>query len=579
MKLLKLSANQESFHTVRFNESGVSLIVAKSVTNQAKDTYNSVGKSLTVALIHFCLGSNKNSAFEEKLPGWEFYLDFDINGIRHTAVRATSAQESIDLDGESLSLADFRNRLGKEVFYLHENVKNMTFRTLISRFIRPEKSSYNNYYVPIDQEEDYPRLLNASYLLGLDIDRVISKEQLKAEYDEVKKLGDKLEKDPTIKSFFLKDSGEEDLEISIVELEAKISGLKKDIAAFVIAEDYSEVKIEADQISAQLRKLRNEATKLRIAITNIQQSLVVKPDISRQQLLNFYREANVAIGEMVVKRLEDLEKFNAQILESRSRSLTEELRRFESRLEQIEQDIARAEKDENEKLAYLGSHGALDDYACLTSLLSEAEMKLKSQQQYQQLIREYKTRQQELKKAFAEENLSTSQYLSDIDDHIKKNISLFKSLTDAFYEDKPSGITIVNNEGTNKIRFNINAKITDDAGDGVNDVRTFCYDWTLLLGHYNHNVDFLFHDSRLVSDLDSRQLVSMLRIAKENTSKSEYQYILSLNEANLKGVETILTPEEYEELVTNNVILELTDESNAGKLLGIQVDVKYNKEQ
>ena len=64
-----------------------------------------------------------------------------------------------------------------------------------------------------------------------------------------------------------------------------------------------------------------------------------------------------------------------------------------------------------------------------------------------------------------------------------------------------------------------------------------------------------------------------------NTSKSEYQYILSLNEANLKGVETILTPEEYEELVTNNVILELTDESNAGKLLGIQVDVKYNKEQ
>lgn len=578
MKLLKLSANQESFHTVRFNESGVSLIVAKSITNQAKDTYNSVGKSLTVALVHFCLGSNKNDAFEEKLPDWEFYLDFDINGVRHTTARATSAQDSIELDGETLSLTEFRDRLGKEAFNLHTPVKNLTFRTLISRFIRPEKSSYNNYFVPIVQEEDYPRLLNASYLLGLDIDRVVSKEQLKAEYDDVKRLGDKLEKDPTIKSFFLKDSGEEDLEISIVALESKIEGLKKDIAAFVIAEDYTEVKIEADQISAQLRKQRNEATKLRIAIKNIQQSLAVKPDITRQQLLDFYQEANVVIGEMVRKRLEDLEKFNAQILESRSRSLSEELRRFESRLGQVEQEIMRLEKEENEKLAYLGSHGALDDYTCLTRLLSESELMLKSQQQYKQLIREYKTRQQELKKAFAEENLSTSQYLSDIDDHIKKNISLFKSLTDAFYADKPSGITIVNNEGTNKIRFNINAKITDDAGDGVNDVRTFCYDWTLLLGHYNHNVDFIFHDSRIVSDLDSRQVVSMLRVAKENTAKCEYQYILSLNEANLKGVEAILTPEEYKELVTDNVILELTDESNAGKLLGIQVDLKYNKD-
>ena len=47
----------------------------------------------------------------------------------------------------------------------------------------------------------------------------------------------------------MKDSGEEDLEISIVELESKIKSLKKDIDAFVIAEDYTEVKKEADQIS------------------------------------------------------------------------------------------------------------------------------------------------------------------------------------------------------------------------------------------------------------------------------------------------------------------------------------------
>ncbi|MBQ2912579.1 MAG: hypothetical protein IJE52_02670 [Bacteroidales bacterium] len=60
--------------------------------------------------------------------------------------------------------------------------------------------------------------------------------------------------------------------------------------------------------------------------------------------------------------------------------------------------------------------------------------------QYKQLISEYKTRQQELKMDFAEENLSTEKYLEDVADHIKRNISLFNSLTDSFYADKPSGI-------------------------------------------------------------------------------------------------------------------------------------------
>ena len=40
-------------------------------------------------------------------------------------------------------------------------------------------------------------------------------------------------------------------------------------------------------------------------------------------------------------------------------------------------------------------------------------------------------------------------------------------MTEQFYEDKTSGITIENNSGTNKLRFDIKAKIMDDTGDGV----------------------------------------------------------------------------------------------------------------
>ena len=75
MRLIELSANKPSFRTVRFNPRGPSFIVARQKDPESSDkkrTYNGVGKSLIIALVHFCLGSNKKPGFETALPGWEF---------------------------------------------------------------------------------------------------------------------------------------------------------------------------------------------------------------------------------------------------------------------------------------------------------------------------------------------------------------------------------------------------------------------------------------------------------------------------------------------------------------------------
>lgn len=61
MKLKSLTANQPSFHPVVFKE-GVNIIVGKNALPQGENdgkTYNGVGKSLVLHLIHFCLGSKK----------------------------------------------------------------------------------------------------------------------------------------------------------------------------------------------------------------------------------------------------------------------------------------------------------------------------------------------------------------------------------------------------------------------------------------------------------------------------------------------------------------------------------------
>ena len=103
----------------------------------------------------------------------------------------------------------------------------------------------------------------------------------------------------------MKDEASENVEIKIVGLEKKINELQCNIDNFVIAEDYNEIRKDADRISASLKSYQNEAMKYRMVIANIEKSLQYKPDITKQQLIDFYNEAKVQLSDMVVKRLEE----------------------------------------------------------------------------------------------------------------------------------------------------------------------------------------------------------------------------------------------------------------------------------
>lgn len=579
MRLIELRANKRSFNTVKFNPKGISLIVAVQETKEEKDTYNSVGKSLIITLVHFCLASRSNTEFEEKLKDWVFSLDFEIGDEKFTSSRSTSKQDEITLNEKNLTLSDFKKEIGDKVFFFkREGLKFISFRGLISRFIRPKKSSYVSYNEYIKEEQQIQQLINNSFLLGLDITRILMKHKLKDEYDKILKHMKNIEKDPIMKSFFKGDI-DEDIEIRIVELESKIVPLRKNLKNFKIAEDYDVIRKEADALSLQLKSVKNKASRLKNVIGNIERSLDIQPDISRAEIIKLYEEARVSLHGMVVKRLEELENFNNKLLGNRTQKLLEEKGHFENELKNIERTIKEIGAQEDEKLQYLNTHGVLDEYTQLSNQLKDTEVKLERLQRYKQLMSEYKNKFEDTKKEFIGENISTSKYLEEAEPIIKNNILLFKSFAEKFYKHKSSGITISSNDGINKKRFEIKAKIQDDAGDAVNEVKIFCFDWTILKAQYNHNVKFLFHDSRITDGMDTRQQVTMFRIAHEECKKGDFQYIISANQNLIESLKDKMTDEDYRTCISDNVVLELSDKSDENKLLGIQVDLDYEEEQ
>ena len=91
MYLIELSANKPSFKTIKFKE-GLNFIIGGMSSEQKnkKSTYNGVGKSLMIKIIHFCLGCNKIKSFEKVLNDWEFFLKFKIdNNIYITKIGNT----------------------------------------------------------------------------------------------------------------------------------------------------------------------------------------------------------------------------------------------------------------------------------------------------------------------------------------------------------------------------------------------------------------------------------------------------------------------------------------------------------
>ena len=140
--------------------------------------------------------------------------------------------------------------------------------------------------------------------------------------------------------------------------------------------------------------------------------------------------------------------------------------------------------------------------------------------------------------------------------------------------DKRRELLIKNNIGENKQRFNIEARIADDTGDGINDIKLFCFDWTMLSARRNHGVQFLVHDSRLISDVDPRQVAELIRVANEYCVRYDCQYILTINNSQIDAIRDELG-EEFSTLIERNEVVRLDDRSEEGKLLGIQVDLKY----
>ncbi|MGE5342191.1 MAG: DUF2326 domain-containing protein [Candidatus Omnitrophota bacterium] len=574
MRLIKVYSNQKSFKIVKFNRSGPSFIVAKQKNpgiNEEGKTYNGVGKSLLIRIIHFCLGAQKGDykTFCEKLPGWEFYLDFELGNKKFTAQRSTDDPGKIILNDDVLSIDNFKKSMEERCFDIPSNISFLSFRSLIPFFIRAKKESYNEYNKPFQAKSDYQTLVNNALLLGLNVGLAEKKYKTKEEKERIKQLEKNFKNDELLKGFL---TGDKDVSLTLIDLEERINRLDSDLRNFKVAENYYEVQLEADKIEKELFALSNDLILLKNNIENIDKSLEFSPDINKERIQTIYNESKIHFSENMTRTLNDIENFYERLISNRKRKLLEQKSILELKQQNIQTKIGKLQSQFDSLMKYLGEHQALDVFVNLSTKSSELKSEYNDIKKYQQLQTEYKNKKNQIDKELSELSEIAENYLKEIESDISELRDYFRSLAKVFYPDSVSGLTIESNSRDNQLCFDIKVKIESDASDGINNVKIFCYDLTVLFKGHNHKINFVFHDSRLFDGIDERQKSDIFKIIIQRFSNSNKQYIATVNQNQLDEIKKYLT-EEFRIIINQNTVLTLTDESDSEKLLGIKVDI------
>ena len=210
MKLISLTSNKASFHPVQFKD-GVNIILGKQAcpikVNNGK-TYNGVGKSFIIYLIHFCLGAGNSSSSIQKLSGWTFSLTFSIDNKEYLTTRSVDKINKIVFRGEEVSIKEFHEVMLDICFNIKTENKPlyMTWTTLLSRFIRKEKSCYMDFDSFVQKESDYSKVLNNGYLIGINHHLIIKKMDLRDQHDLAKKREKAIKEDPIFRKYYLKEN-------------------------------------------------------------------------------------------------------------------------------------------------------------------------------------------------------------------------------------------------------------------------------------------------------------------------------------------------------------------------------------
>ena len=517
MKILQLTSSDSRFQTLNF-KSGLNIIVGQKILkDDKKRTSNGIGKSLALICIDFMLGKNSKSKEIKKLK--EILKRENIT----LSLAFEHNREVYNIDRTHNEIFINSKKLEKESDYLtflNSSIDSKySFRDIFGRFFRTNKDSYIEPTSQITTKERayQNNIINAS-LLGLDLVFLEKKKELKIKSDRLKLLIKELKE--------LQKNINKEKEFDLLE---RLKDISESLDSFEIAQDFNDLKSEADILTTKIQKIRNDIAYNNRLIRNKEKIIETnhQTNIDLNKLENMYSEASFFLGEDVLNHVKSVQEFHNTLFKNRKDRAIKDISLLKDNIKDMENNLFSLDNRRSEIFQYLKSRGALEEYHSLNREKDNIKENLEQIQRDEKSLNKYK-------KEYADIKLEIDKFkrkLIDLEAELKDKIQFlgraFREISEEFYNDKPGflHIEIVDKFNTEKL-YKIEPRVDgENSSDGIIEMKIFIYD--MLLYKLNPSlIGLVGHDNRLFDMVDERQIAKAFEYTNNNLS----QYICSISD-------------------------------------------------
>ncbi len=577
-----ISANQPTFHTVRFTQ-GLNVILAeRTKTSTQKDTRNGVGKSTLIDIIHFCMGATAKKGkglIKKTLEDWVFSIDITLAGNRVKATRAVQTPNWISISGSTdgwveqpdfdeetgeykFNLDRWKNLLGWALFDLMQPLDTEqykpSYRSLFSYFVRVGHGAFTDPFRHFAQQPGWSIQLNIAYLLGLNWEQADQWRKLKVEEDRIKAF------DRAIKTGAMGGIwgtlGQ--MEVQRIHLEQEVKIADNALGTFKVHPQYKSIQTEADNLTSELHDLLNRNVSKRLTLAKYIEAVSDEIPPRLVELEKVYEEAGIVFPKTVCQTLSDAKRFHECIIENRRAFLENEIERLKTDIADREKKIEKLTDSRAELFEILQTHGALQEMNKLQERSVELKGQLDRVRSRIEEIKNLNVRKRNLIESRTELAGIAEQDYEQRREVWTKAVLLFNSHSQALYN-SPGNLMI--DIGDSGYKYQVDIERSDS--EGISKMKVFCFDLMLLQIFQNkhRSINFLVHDSALHDGVDSRQRAMALERAARITREEGTQYICALNSDSIPSADF---SERFN--FDQYIRLKLTDREQSGSLLGIK---------
>lgn len=579
----RIYADLPKFKSLTFGEGLNILLAEKSVDATDKQTRNRAGKSSVLDIVHFLLGSRceKDSIFKSTpLAEATFGMEFDLAGRFARIERSGSRPSPVTVEGDFASwpvaptmkegTAFLTNDnwgavLGKLMFNLgeFEGSWGPSFRSLISYFVRREREGgMAQPVLQCRQQKLVDQQVNISFLLGLDWsvprgwqavrEREKSLEQLKKGMGEGA-FGAVIGKAASLKS-------------ELIVAQDRVRRLKSGVASFQVVEQYHALEREATNLTQRLAGLADDNILDRRYLADLEAASVDEIPPAPTDLDALYQEAGILLPDLVKKRFSEVTIFHESVVRNRRAYLRSEIEAATMRIAQRDEEKKQVDARRSEVMGILRSSGALEHFVALQAELTKVESVAESLRQRHEAAESLEAGELKLKVERASLLERLRQDYSEENQVIEEAVLTFREISSQLYEDNEAGTLTITPTDNGPV---FDPHIPGEKSKGVNNMRIFCFDMTLMLLSLRRgrSPGFLIHDSHLFDGVDERQVGRALAVAADLAETNSFQYIVTMN--------TDAVPREVPagfDVADYCLGVRLTDATEDGGLFGFRFD-------